>query len=122
MNVNRHLAWTLTAAVIVTTASVAGARQLVQMRLRGYFYNAPATVQITVAVEPDVRNRRLLIEADGSQMFRSTEVTLNGADAERVHTIEFRNLAEGGYVLRASVASETEVLGSVEQRLTVEGH
>ena len=106
------------AAVIFVTAMTAG-RQVVEIRLRGHYFPEPATVRLTVAVEPHQQNRLLRIEADGDAMFRATEVELTGETDKRLHLVEFRNLTAGSYVLRAEVLSTNAVLGQTTQELTV---
>jgi hypothetical protein len=105
-------------AVISVTALTAG-RQVVEIRLRGHYFPEPATVRMTVAVEPHQQNRLLRIEADGDAMYRATEVQLSGETDKRLHLVEFRNLTAGSYVLRAEVLSSSAVLGQATQELTV---
>lgn len=115
--------WTI--ALLVAVAAAAGARMyaadVVEIRLNGHYYAEPATVQITVMVEPDPANRALRVEADGDQMYRSTEVELSGSDDSRLHTVEFKNLEAGAYVLRAEVLSTTKVRGVATSELMVTG-
>src|ERR1044071_3998131 len=69
-------------AVIIALFFIAALRALagevVEIRLRGRYFSEPATVQITIAVEPDAANRVLRVEADGDRMYRATELTLEG--------------------------------------------
>ena len=88
----RTIAWTCLTALLAITGTTRGdARVVVEIRLHGRYFIEPATVRILVAVEPDAENRALLIEADGDQMYRSSELSLTGANAKRLHNIEFRN-------------------------------
>lgn len=117
---------TLLAAAITTTAFAGAAvrplaNDVVEIRLRGHFFAEPATVQITIAVEPDAANRTLRIEADGDRLFRSTEVKLDGELDKRIHTVEFKNLPAGSYELRAEVLSQDKVRGMATQELVVAG-
>jgi hypothetical protein len=112
----------LTAALTSAAATAVGdARDIVEIRLRGRYYAEPATVQITVAVEPDAVNRALRIEADSGVLFRSSEVRLADAGEKRIHTVEFKNLPAGEYTLSAQVFSTTEMRGMATQSLTVSG-
>ena len=97
----------------------ADTNQLVEIRLCGYYFPEPATVRMTVAVEPQEQNRTLRIEADGDTMYRATEVDLAGVDEKRLHLIEFKNLSAGSYTLRAEVLSANDVLGQATQELVV---
>jgi hypothetical protein len=102
-------------------STVGDANDIVELRLRGRYYAEPATVQITVAVEPDAVNRTLRVEADSERMFRSSEITLSGAGEKRIHTLEFKNLPAGEYTLSAQVFSNREMRGVATQQLTVSG-
>lgn len=116
-----HRLLLLTAALLGVTVMRGTAADLVEIRLNGHYYSAPATVQITVAVQPDQANRTLRVEADGDSLFRSTEVTLNGNDEKRLHVVEFRNLPAGSYEVRAEVLSSTAVRGTAIQDVEVMG-
>lgn len=111
----------LTAALVSTAALQVLASDVVEIRLRGHYFAEPATVQITVAVEPDAANRVLRIEADSDAMYRATEVELSGVTEKRLHTIEFKDLPAGDYELRAEVLSRDKVLGMASQELVVSG-
>ena len=112
-------------AVIIALISIATLRafagDVVEIRLRGHYFSEPATVQITVAVEPDAANKVLRVEADGDRLYRSTEVTLLGDGDKRLHTVEFKNLPAGSYELRAEVLSSDHVRGMATQELLVSG-
>jgi len=97
------------------------AEEMVQIRLRGHYYAEPATVQITVAVEPASNNRTLVIEADGDNYFRSSALLLDGQNEKRLHSVEFKNLPAGSYTLRAQVRSSEDVLATTTQDLVVTG-
>ena len=125
----RIIVWSAAATVLATSPSTSlgtgalsvDAQDVVEIRLRGRYFSEPATVRITVAVEPDAENRFLRIEADGDQMFRSSQVPLTGARAQRIHTVEFKNLPAGSYTVRAQVMSNVEVRGAAEDVLIVAG-
>ena len=100
---------------------VGDSNDIVEIRLRGRYYAEPATVQITIAVEPDAVNRALRVEAESERMFRSSEITLEGANEKRIHTLEFKNLPAGEYTLSAAVFARGEVRAVATQALTVSG-
>jgi hypothetical protein len=105
---------------LATGAVVAGeARDVVQIRLRGHYFVEPATVQITVAVEPAADQRLLKIAAAGDQYYRESELELLGDRDKRLHTVEFKNLPAGAYVLVAEVLSDDALLGKATQGLVV---
>ena len=111
----------LTAILALSGTTRGDARDVVEIRLHGRYLIEPATVRILVAVEPDAENRALLIEADGDQLYRSSELALTGATDKRLHSIEFRNLPAGAYTLRAQVKSSHDIRGSASQDLIVTG-
>jgi hypothetical protein len=111
----------LTALFATLTLTPGDAAEVVELRLHGHYFAEPATVHVTIAVEPDAENRVLRIEADSEQMFRGTEISLAGANEKRIHSIQFKNLPAGSYTLRAEVRSATQVRGSARQELTVTG-
>ena len=118
----RTTIWTTLAIALILTAGAAGdAREVVEIRLRGHYFSEPATVQITVAVEPAANHRALVIEADGESYFRSSSLTLAGETDKRLHSVEFKNLPAGTYTLRAQVRSAEEVLATATQDLVVTG-
>ena len=119
----RALASFYVVAALVAGATVPGhATGAVEILLRGRYFVEPATIPITVAVEPDAANRVLRVEADGDQLFRASELTLNGADEKRLHAMEFRSLPAGAYALRAAVLdSKRHVRGIASHELVVTG-
>jgi hypothetical protein len=64
---------------------------------------APADVWLTTAVEPHADNRRLRVEADSGNYYRSSEFDLAGVDAARTQAIEWVDLPVGEYVIRATL-------------------
>jgi hypothetical protein len=97
------------------------AREIVEIRVRGHYFSAPATVPITVAVEPGAQNRMLIVEADSEDYFRSSGVELAGENEKRLHSVEFKSLPAGEYTIRAEVRSKSDVLGSAVGGLVVTG-
>jgi hypothetical protein len=118
---------TIAAILFASTFAVIGggepgqARDVVDITLHGKYFSEPATVRFMVSVEPGAENRKLRIEADSTDMFRASEITLNGADEKRLHSVTFKNLAAGNYILRAQVLSTKSVLGTAEDNVVVTG-
>jgi hypothetical protein len=106
---------------VTNTSGPSGAQQVVDIVLHGKYFSEPATVRFMVAVEPGEKNRTLRVEADSTDMFRASEITLNGADEKRMHAVTFKNLAAGHYMLRAQVLSTSEVIGMAEDDVVVTG-
>lgn len=112
----------LTAATLLSVGTIGSrAADIVEIRVYGRYFSEPATVRLTVTVEPDQDNRTLRVEADGDRLFRSTELVLEGLDEKRLHTVEFRNLPAGAYEVRAEVMSAREVRGTATQDVMVMG-
>lgn len=110
------------ALLSAATTIVGDAKDVVELRLRGRYYAEPATVQVTIAVEPDAENRTLRVEAESEYMFRSSEITLSGAGEKRIHNVEFKNLPAGNYTLSAHVFDDADdIRGVATQALTVSG-
>jgi hypothetical protein len=106
-------------ASLFAGSSLVAAQDVVEIRLRGRYFSDPATVRVTIAVEPNAANRALRVEADGERLFRSSEVALDGEDGKRIHTLEFKNLPAGSYTIRAAVLSRAQVRGAAEEFLVV---
>ena len=118
----RTLARALFASMLIASAATAGdASEIVEIVLHGRYFTEPATVRFMVAVEPNDENRMLRIEADSAEMFWASEMALNGAGEKRLHTITFKNLTAGHYMLRAQVRSANNVRGTATHEVVVTG-
>jgi hypothetical protein len=111
----------LAAIILSTFGTIGSAARVVEIRLRGHYFPAPATVIVNIAIEPASDNYQLLVEADSETFFRASQIDLAGMDEKRVHTLQFKNLPGGEYSLRAELRSKTDVLGQATQALTVTG-
>ena len=103
------------------TVPLSPAKEIVEIKVHGYYFAAPATVPMTIAVEPGEENRVLVVEVDSDSYFRSSGVELDGEKEKRLHSLEFRSLPAGEYTLRAEVRSKTGVLGTATGGLVVTG-
>ena len=116
---------TIVTVVLLVLAALstehAPAKEIVEIRVNGRYYAAPATVSVVVAVEPGQQNRALLVEADGEDYYRSSEIELDGDKEKRLHSVEFKSLPAGEYILRAQVRSKTGIIGRAEAELVVTG-
>ena len=94
---------------------------VVDIRLSGAYFAEPATLQLTVTVEPNDANRTLWIEADGEGMYTAGEIPLNGANEKRLHQVMFKSLTAGHYSVRAQVRSSIGVRGMATREIEVIG-
>ena len=61
---------------------------------------APTNLTIRIHVETDAGNRALEVVADSGNYYRSSRMQLEGAEAPRTISLEFRNLPGGDYDVR----------------------
>ena len=99
----RLLVGAVVLACLVAARPTLGAETALSLRVTPRMAAAPATVSITVTVEPNERNRVLVIEDDSDVYYRSSQVQLEGKNAARTHQLIFRELPPGEHLVRASV-------------------
>ena len=61
------------------------------------FAIAPATVTVRSRIEPNADNRSLVIVADGPELYRSSEIQLDGARAPKTFELSFHEMPGGEY-------------------------
>src|SRR3989442_1174304 len=64
---------------------------------------APATVVIRASIEADPGNRSIEVSAESEDFYRSSEIPLNGDQAPRTNSFEFRSLPGGEYQVIATL-------------------
>jgi hypothetical protein len=64
---------------------------------------APSNLIVRVHVPPDDANRALEVSADSGEYYRSSRIQLDGKDAPRTITLEFRRLPGGEYEVRGAL-------------------
>jgi hypothetical protein len=79
------------------------------------------SAQAVVRVSPAVENRRLRITVDSPDYFRSSDVTLDGADSARTHFVPLQSLTAGSYEVLAVVYGTQGERGRSEQKFDVLG-
>jgi hypothetical protein len=94
--------WVLGAAIGML-ALPAGASQRLSIKVSPAVAFAPANLIVRAMVEADRDNRSIEIVAESGDFYRSSEVELDGDDAPRVKSFEFRSLPEGTYRVRATL-------------------
>ena len=90
-------------ACLVVAAPTLNAEKAVSLRVTPHVAAAPATVSIIVTVEPDEKNRALVVEDDSEVYYRSSQIQLEGKNAARRHVLMFRGLPPGEHRVIASV-------------------
>jgi hypothetical protein len=107
--------------VSATGAPSGDAAEVVSIIMDGTYFFEPATVRFLVAVEPNEENRFLWVEAESADLYRASEVMLNGASEKRLHGFVFTSLAGGHYMLRVAVRSLSAVRGMATRSIVVVG-
>lgn len=97
------IALVVVACVVLTGGASAGARQAVGLRVSPNISLAPATVRVVVTVEPDAKNKELMLEADSGQFYTSSLAQLDGDKAPRLQSFIFKELPAGTYEITARV-------------------
>jgi hypothetical protein len=64
---------------------------------------APANLMVRAHIEADAQNRAVEIVAESTEFYRSSEIQLDGENAPRINTFEFRSLPPGNYEVTATL-------------------
>lgn len=99
----------------------ASSDDLLGIHLQRTVLDAPAVLRITVTVSRRDVNRSFSVEAESASYYRRSDVPLDGGAAPRLHTIVYRGLPEGLYIIRAELSGVSKVLAFVRQRAVVRG-
>jgi hypothetical protein len=97
----RSRVWILAVAGAMAFAFGGGGPVEVQVNPRRGF--ARADVRAVITVERDAKNRTLVVVLDGTNLYRRTDETLDGADAARIREVWFKVVPEGRYAVTAIV-------------------
>jgi len=76
---------------------------------------APAEVRIEVWIASHAQNRTLEIEVGSEDFFRSSAVALDGAQAARAFTFEYRAIPAGDYAVMVRLLAEKGDVRAVER-------
>jgi hypothetical protein len=68
---------------------------------------APANLIVRTMIVADKENRYVEVVAESPDYYRSSEIQLNGDEAPRTTTFEFRRLPPGSYQVRALLRGST---------------
>ena len=89
--------------VVFSGSITADAGELLKMQVSPRVTQAPADIFIYIRLEPRPENRLLLVTADSSEFFRSSEMSLAGESSPRVTVFRFRQLPPGVYSIAAEL-------------------
>jgi hypothetical protein len=98
----------------------AGAGQRLSIRVTPAVALAPAFLRITTTVEPSDDNRLLNIEIESPAYSRSSEITLDGKNAQRVSLLEAKSVPGGLYEVRATLIGISGPIAQARQLVKIE--
>jgi len=107
--------------ILMATATLPlGAGEPITMRVSPAVAFAPANLVVRATIESDAQNRAVVVTADSADFYRSSELPLDGDQAPRTNTFEFRSLPPGNYEVRATlVGASGRPRGVVRQSVNV---
>jgi hypothetical protein len=106
-------------AVAITVPGV-GAGPRVAIRVSPAMAFAPALVTVRATIEPSDDNRMLTIEVDSSTYSRTSEIPLEGKNAQRTNVIELKDVPTGLYEVRAVLVGPSGPIARTMQLVKVE--
>jgi len=106
--------------LMATTTLPLGAGEPITMRVSPAVAFAPANLIVRATIAADSENRAVVVTADSADFYRASEMQLNGEQAPRTNTFEFRSLPPGSYEVRAIlIGSGGHPRGTVRQQVNV---
>jgi len=97
-----------------------GAGPRVAIRVSPAVAFAPAILTVRTTIEPSDDNRMLTIEVDSSSYRRTSEIPLEGKNAQRTCVVELREVPVGLYEVRAVLAGSSGPIARTMQLVKVE--
>ena len=89
--------------VIISTVLPVDGGEPLQLAVTPAQSMAPATVRIRARIEPSAENRTLTIVADGTNLYRSSEIQIDGVQAPKTVELRFSDLPGGEYEVYAAL-------------------
>jgi hypothetical protein len=89
--------------LLVTFVMPVGAGEKMTVRVSPAVAFAPANLIVRAHIEADAQNRAVEIVAESTEFYRSSEIQLDGENAPRTNTFEFRSLPPGNYEVSATL-------------------
>ena len=88
-------------AIFILAPWPLGAGERLMLKVSPAVAFAPANLIVRAMIEADARNRAIANVAESDDFYRSSEVQLDGDNAPRTTTFEFRSLPSGSYRVTA---------------------
>jgi len=89
--------------LLLTSILPAGAGEKITLRVSPAVSFAPANLIVRAQIERDAQNRAVEVVAESIEFYRSSEIPLDGENAPRTNTIQFRSLPPGTYQVTATL-------------------
>jgi len=93
----------LCVALLLVAATPIGGNESLRLSVFPQMATQPAVVNVRVSIEPDDENRAIQIIAESADYFRSSQVQLDGTNATRTSTFQYRDLPAGEYAVRGTL-------------------
>lgn len=100
----------LIAILMMTSTLRAGEPEKLTLHVTPAVAFAPANLMVRAMIVADAANRAVEVVAESVDFYRSSEIQLDGDQAPRTNTFEFRSLPPGTYEVKATL------IGSSGQR------
>ena len=97
-----------------------GAGERLTLRVSPAVSFAPANLVVRATIQADRANRSVEVVAESNDFYRASEIELDGENAPRTNTFEFRSLPSGTYEVRVTVrGGGGQPLANVRQEVNV---
>ena len=97
-----------------------GAGERLTLRVSPAVSFAPANLVVRATIQADRANRSVEVVAESNDFYRASEIELDGENAPRTNTFEFRSLPSGTYEVRVTVrGGGGQALANVRQEVNV---
>jgi hypothetical protein len=93
----------LVGILMLTSTLRAGVGEKLTLRVTPAVAFAPANLIVRATILADTENRAVEIVAESNDYYRSSEIQLDGEQAPRTNTFEFRSLPPGNYQVKATL-------------------
>ena len=106
--------------LLLTWTLPLGAGERMTLKVSPSVSFAPANLIVRARIEADAQNRAVEIVAESTEFYRSSEIQLDGENAPRTNTFEFRSLPPGIYEVKATLLGPGgSARASVRQQINV---